>query len=497
MLFNSYTFVLVFLPAAILGFFYLSRAGEQAGRLWLVGVSFVFYGWWDPRFLPILIGSIAVNHVFWRVIAGSRGRIQVAAVTVGIACNLMLLMYFKYAAAWLSVFSIAIDTPSLPLGISFFTFTQIGLLIDARAGCASQPALASHALFVSFFPHLIAGPVLQHQEIMPQFSSGRIFRPSAENISAGLMIFFIGLLKKTLLADPLAPAVASGFADPAGLTLVAAWQTALSYSLQLYFDFSGYSDMAIGAARMLNIRFPANFNSPYKAQSVIDYWQRWHITLTRYLTIYVYNPLSVWLTRRRVARGGAINRRARASLSGFTNLVALPTVVTISLAGIWHGSGLVFLVFGLMHAVYLIVNHAWRLRHGVRAANGRAAVVARVALTYACVLAGSVVFRAPSLGAAGEVFAGMLGSHGVAVALPDLRQGLEILQIAALYAIVWLAPNTQQIMRACEPVLGAASIPRSRLAWRPNLPWAAALGGAACLGLLSLGGSSEFLYFRF
>lgn len=493
MLFNSFAFVLLFLPATILGFFASSRLSPHTGRLWLVAASLIFYAWWDPRFLPILVISIAINHAFWRIIASNSGRIQTTALAAGIGCNLSLLVYFKYAAAWLGTCGIVIDTPPLPLGISFFTFTQIGLLMDARAGQAERPTLTGHALFVSFFPHLIAGPILSHREMMPQFIAASVFRPSAINIATGLAIFVIGLLKKTLLADPLASTVASGFAHPDSLTLFPAWQTALSYSLQLYFDFSGYSDMAIGAARMLNIQFPANFNSPYKSCSIIDYWQRWHITLTRYLTIYLYNPLALSLTRRRIARRRAVDRQARASWAGFANLVALPTAITITLAGIWHGSGVTFLAFGLMHAIFLIVNHAWRLRFGTRAQPHLWAGV----LTYCCVLAGSVVFRAPSLTSAGTVFAGMFGAHGIRFIQPDLRQTMEIARLAALYAIVWLAPNTQQIMRRYEPVLGTISLAPSQLAWQPSVPWAAVLGVAACLGLLSLGGSSEFLYFRF
>jgi alginate O-acetyltransferase complex protein AlgI len=323
-LFNSFAFVLLFLPATIFGFFASSRLSQHAGRLWLVAASLIFYGWWDVRFLPVLIASIAINHAFWRVIANTTARTQTLALIAGIGCNLCPLVYFKYAAAWLAAFGIAIPSPPLPLGISFSTFTQIGLLIDCRSGQAERPTLTGHSLFVSFFPHLIAGPILSHQEMMPQFAAEPVFRPSAVNIASGLTIFLIGLLKKTLLADPLASTVASGFAHADRLTLFPAWQTALSYSLQLYFDFSGYSDMAIGAARMLNIQFPANFNSPYKARSVIDYWQRWHITLTRYLTVYLYNPLALWLTRRRIACGRGIDRRARASWPGFANLVACP-----------------------------------------------------------------------------------------------------------------------------------------------------------------------------
>ena len=497
MLFNSYIFVLAFLPIAVAGFFWLSRVSQQAGLAWLIAASFFFYAWWDPRLLPLLLGSIAVNHLLWQAITRTTGRMQTTVLVSGIAANLGALAWFKYAATWLGAAGIFISQPVLPLGISFFTFTQIALLVDARAGRAPPPTLTGHALFVSFFPHLIAGPVLRHQDVMPQFSAETTFRISADSLAAGLAIFVIGLLKKTLLADPLSATVAAGFAHPASLTMLAAWRAAAAYSLQLYFDFSGYSDMAIGAARMLNIRFPANFDSPYKARNIIEYWQRWHISLTQYLMQYLYNPLALWLTRRRIARGAAVDRRGRASFRGFTELVAVPTTVTIVLAGVWHGSGLTFFVFGVMHAAYLVVNHAWRALGKTARAAGRSGAVWRVALTYACVLAGSVVFRAPSLQAARGVFAGMLGLHGMATHWPELREWLTLGQIVALYAIVWGAPNTQQIMHRCIPVLQAARITPARIAWRPSLPWAAAVGLGACLGVLSLGGSGEFLYFRF
>ncbi len=235
---------------------------------------------------------------------------------------------------------------SCPLGISFFTFTQIGYLLDCRNGLARDRSPLNYTLFVAFFPHLIAGPILHNREIMPQFADAATYRYSAHNLAAGLGIFLLGLLKKCLLADPCAAVVGPGFANPDALTFFPAWQVALSYSLQLYFDFSGYSDMAIGLARMFNVRFPLNFNSPYKARSVIEYWQRWHMTLTRYLNLCLYDPLALAITRRRRARGQSTRREAQATPLGFAQMVLLPIFVTMTLAGIRHGSGPTFLVFG-------------------------------------------------------------------------------------------------------------------------------------------------------
>ncbi|MBW4089943.1 MAG: MBOAT family protein [Proteobacteria bacterium] len=514
MLFNSCVFLLGFLPLALAGFFAIARlGGARAAAAFLVAASLVFYGWWNPAFLPLLVGSIAVNYAAARAIAATSGRVQAGLLAGAVAANLGALVYFKYLADLLGFVhaQLAIGpttaAPALPLGISFFTFTQIGYLVDCRAGTARARGLLDYLLFVTFFPHLIAGPILHHREIMPQFADPATWRGSARNLSVGGSIFLIGLLKKTLLADPLAPMVAAGFGHAAGLPLGAAWQAAAAYSLQLYFDFSGYSDMAIGLARMFNLRFPLNFNSPYKAECVIDYWQRWHMTLTRYLTLYLFNPLALAAARRRAAAGRKVGRAGQASAGGFAALVLVPIGITMTLAGIWHGSGLTFVVFGLLHAAYLTINHAWRVfgprRAGAGATGEATGRLGRIALTYLAVLVGAVVFRAPSLGVAGQVLAGMAGLHGAGTtgalgAHTVLRAGRAVGWLGVLYAIVWGAPNTQQIMRRIGPALEAVRPgPFPGLAWRPSLPWALAMGGGAALGLLSLGGTSEFLYFRF
>jgi D-alanyl-lipoteichoic acid acyltransferase DltB (MBOAT superfamily) len=505
-LFNSYVFIVAFLPLTLAGFAIACRFGRLPAALFLLVASLVFYSWWNPRFLPLLIASLGANYIASALILHfeSRPRWQSAVLTTAIAGNLAALFWCKYLAAALwflrvhGVADIPLADPVLPLGISFFTFTQIGFLIDCRQGQAREPSLLNYALFVSFFPHLIAGPILHHREIMPQFADPATWRLRSENIAVGSAIFLIGLLKKTLLADPLAPIASAGYADPSALTLFPAWHAALAYSLQLYFDFSGYSDMAIGLARLFNLRFPLNFHSPYQAQSVIDYWQRWHMTLTRWLMMYVYNPLALGIARRRAAHGLPIDRAARSTVRGFASMVAMPTMVTIGLAGVWHGSAFTFVVFGLLHGVYLCINHAWRLgRPGPRSAAWQA-VAARVALTYGCVLVGSVVFRATSLPDAAQMLGGMLGLHGVALATPNLRACVDVAWLVGLYAIVWGAPNTQQIMRGYAPALGRfAAGPSPSLAWQPTLSWAVALGAAATLGLLSIGGTGEFLYYRF
>ena len=498
MLFNSPVFLLAFLPAALAGFALAGRFGGARGGGWfLILASLLFYGWWNPAFLPLLGASVGGNYAAARVIAAAPERARTSLLAGAIAADLGALIYFKYLADLLGVIGLRIAHPQLPLGISFFTFTQIGYLVDLRAGTARPGGMRDYLLFVTFFPHLIAGPILHHREIMPQFADPGTWRIAPRNLAAGGSIFVIGLLKKVLLADPLAPMVASGFGHAAGLPALSAWGAAGAYSLQLYFDFSGYSDMAIGLARMFNLRFPLNFDAPYKAGSVIEYWQRWHMTLTRYLTLFLFNPLALRATRLRARRGRAVGRAGQASADGFATMVALPILLTMTLAGIWHGSGWTFIVFGALHGVYLVVNHGWRLW------GPRRKVPGRVALTYLAVLAGAVVFRAPSLTVAGRMLADMAGAHGLGLPVPVgarawLRAGRMVAWLGGLYAIVWLAPTTQQIMRAAEPALGAVRAgPWPSLAWRCTAPWAVTMGGAAALAALALGGTSEFLYFRF
>jgi len=537
-LFTSFAFAYGFLPVALIGFIVASHLYRAAARFWLVAASFVFYGWWDPAFVPVLVVSVGFNYTSSLLIGATerRPRLQSWVLGLAIASDLSALAYYKYLSAIVGFFAshlgLAIVPPVivLPLGISFFTFTQIGYLIDCKQGVAKERGFMNYLLFVTFFPHLIAGPILHHQEIMPQFADRSTYRFSAEHFSVGLVIFAMGMLKKCLFADITSAGVAESFAAPEHLPLFAAWNAALRYSLQLYFDFSGYSDMAIGLARMFNVRFPLNFNSPYKATSVIDYWQRWHMTLTRYLTGYVYNPLALWVTRRRLARREPMPRGGQMTIGGFTSMVVFPTFITMVLAGVWHGAGLQFLVFGLLHFVYLSVNHVARMLRprGKNAVPERPITrVGNVLLTYLCVLVASVFFRAPSVGHALSMLAGMIGLHGggPALAVPSFfvaqsgalgamlvqhgivapmwyvhAWGLDrgIVWLIGLYLIVWFTPNTQQIMRLYEPALGRILPgPFPALCWRLSLRWALVSGTAVALAAMALGGTKEFLYFQF
>jgi D-alanyl-lipoteichoic acid acyltransferase DltB (MBOAT superfamily) len=484
----------------------------------------------------LLLASVAFNYLIGLLLMTQRLRALPRRVVLaaGVSCDLLVLGTFKYAgflAANLdALFSTGLTVNLLlPVGISFYTFTQIAFLVDAYRGKVAHYALPHYALFVTYFPHLIAGPILHHKDMIPQFEAASSKRPNPHLILCGLIIFGVGLFKKTALADGIQPLVSLAF-GPVTPSFDQAWIGALAYTFQLYFDFSGYSDMAVGLARMFNLRFPLNFNSPYKAASVIDYWQRWHMTLTRYLMGYLYNPIALGIARRRIARGLSISRAVYATPGGFASLVLVPIFITMAIAGVWHGAGAQFLVFGLLHAVYLSVNHAWRIlgprrAHGV--APGFGAHLGSVALTYLCVLVGSVFFRALSVPDALSMLEGMMGLHGLGPGFPvpdwlvthagvpgTILQAHGVIELArwqetvralvaigglvGLYIIVWLLPNTQQIFIRMAPVLDTVEPgPIAWLRWRGTLPWAIAFGCASALGLISIGGTGEFLYFQF
>ena len=509
MVFSSFPFLFVFLPVCLAGFWTVARFGRRAAGLWLVLASLAFYAYWRLDFLPLLLISIAFNYLIGSMLfrLESRPRVQNALLWFGIVTDIVALFYFKYSVGLAEFFGFETVAGRpfweivLPLGISFFTFTQIGYLVDVKQGVAKTRDLLSYVLFVTFFPHLIAGPILHNREMMPQFADKETYRFSLANVAIGLTIFAIGLAKKVLLADPLAADVAINFSHTEQLSLATAWYAVIGYSLQLYFDFSGYSDMAIGLARMVNIRFPLNFNSPYKATTVIDYWQRFHMTLTRFITMYIFSPLALSVTRWRDRAGLDNSRRASATPNGFLSLVAGPTLITMGLAGIWHGAGWQYLIFGLLHGLYITVNHGARIffpasKHPpVRPKAIELGIHAcKVLAVYVAALVAFTFFRADSVGDAMELLAGMTGLHGWGGTVPRM----VVMQCTFLLAIVWFAPNTQQMMTRYEPALGRAIANQSNaLTWSPAIKWAVAAGGIAALGILALGGTTEFLYFQF
>ena len=513
MLFNSYSFLLAFLPGTVLGFFLVCPLGKAAGALWLTACSLFFYAWWDYHYLVLLLTSIGLNYLSGSHIARhcktAKGR---RVLIMAVVANLLLLGYFKYADFFISsaVVILGADWPLLgivlPVGISFFTFTQIAFLADAYAGEVTEYRFVYYALFVTYFPHLIAGPVLHHKEMMPQFDEDRNYRPSAANFAIGLTIFAIGLAKKVLIADNLASYAAPVFAPQAvAPTFFIAWGGALAYTFQLYFDFSGYSDMAIGLSRFFGVRLPLNFNSPYKSRNIAEFWRRWHMTLSRFLRDYLYIPLGG-------NRHGLIRRE--------TNLM-----ITMVLGGLWHGAGWNFVIWGMLHGSFLVVNQIWNklcCRITIKLPP-RVAAFFCTALTFICVVFAWVYFRSPDLATANRVVTGMLGGWGALLPtsilshLGPLKALSEALGIGTYLGggasfvetwcwigigclIVFFAPNTQEIMGPIDPAWpdeGRGRYHALLLAWEPTRLNAMAMGVLLALGVMALSRPTEFLYFQF
>jgi alginate O-acetyltransferase complex protein AlgI len=532
MLFNSYVFIFAFLPVVFFGFYFIGQYSHKLALLWLTLASLFFYAWWDVRFVGLLLGSIVFNYGFGYLIGqklskstGSPNFLLVSA----IVANMVLLGYFKYANFFvenlnqLAGTSILIGEVFLPLGISFFTFTQIAFLVDTCQGKAREYSFIHYTLFVTYFPHLIAGPILHHKEMMPQFARDNTCVINLENIAVGLSIFVLGLVKKVLIADSIAD-IASPIFDAVSKgghpMLFESWTGALAYTLQLYFDFSAYSDMAIGLSLMFNVRLPLNFNSPYKATSIIEFWRCWHMTLSRFLRDYLYIPL-----------GGSRHGKSRR----YFNLM-----VTMLLGGLWHGAGWTFVIWGGLHGFYLMINHAWRNLKQIMGwgDGGKWSNLAAGTLTFLAVVVGWVFFRADSFSSAATLLQGMIGINGFS--LPEALSGwwdkypdyfphqeatglislftpaeLNALKaIATLisgFVIIWGFPNMRQLFRHYRPVcedfhkeamdLTVDTISPCRFGfyfeWKPVKAYAWLIGAFFALAILGLTHVSEFLYFQF
>lgn len=514
MLFNSYPFIFVFLPLVFVGFFLLARRSHRIAALWLAAASLFFYGWWNPAFVSLLLASILFNYGVGYLIGHARqggvGGRPGLILAWGIGADLLLLGVFKYAnffletAAGLGLGSTTLNLV-LPLGISFFTFTQIAFLVDVHRGIAREYNFVHYLLFVTWFPHLIAGPVLHHKQMMPQFADPATYRPQAEGVAVGMTLFTLGLLKKVVVADSLARYAGPVFdlaAQGTPPTLVEAWVAALAYTLQLYFDFSAYSDMAIGLSRMFNVKLPLNFDSPYKAANIIDFWRRWHMTLSAFLRDYLYIPL-----------GGNRHGPWRRHLN---------LMLTMLLGGLWHGAGWTFVLWGGLHGCYLVINHGWRRLMGQAGVAGpRFGLPGRllgIGITFLAVVWAWVAFRATSLPATLLMWKGMVGANGVAlpenlqaawaarlgdwVSFSGLRLGPganlpdALTALGLGLAVVWLLPNAQTWLGHYAPAWDSRP-GASRLAWRPR-PWLGAVMGVLFVAVtLYFTKNSPFLYFQF
>jgi len=435
----------------------------------------------------------------------------ISAITI----NLILLGYFKYANFFADNLNHLVGTALpigevfLPLGISFFTFTQIAFLVDTYQGKVKEYNFIHYTLFVTYFPHLIAGPVLHHKEMMPQFAQASTYRLNYENLAIGLTFFFIGLFKKVVLADGISNYVGPVFSVASAgssLSFIDAWIGALSYTLQLYFDFSGYSDMAIGLSRIFGVTLPLNFHSPYKSVNIIEFWRRWHMTLSRFLRDYLYIPLGG-------SRSGQVHR--------YLNLM-----ITMLLGGLWHGAGWTFVVWGGLHGIYLVINHGWQSLCKYFGLNSKTQYsksihVLSVLITFIAVSAAWVVFKADNLNTAMAMLKAMAGMNGFILpndwltkwgafgqwlslqginfsATNVLIKASAINWIIVSLLIVWFAPNTQQIMANYKPALNFSEKSTiQRFLWRPTYAWLISGVLGAVIAILSISELSEFIYFQF
>jgi alginate O-acetyltransferase complex protein AlgI len=518
MLFNSAEFLFGFAPVAVLGFYLLGRFSRVLAIRWLILVSLVFYGWWRPLNVLIIAPSIAVNFVLARTLLRlgqneQSRRASQAVLLVGILFNVVFLGVFKYtdfmAGTINDVFgtNLILQHIILPLGISFITFQKIAFLIDVQAGRIKSFTFQDYCTFVMFFPQLVAGPIVHYREMMPQFQAASC-RFNQENVAVGLTLLLFGLFKKVILADKMAPLVTPIYehaAAGAHIPFATAWMAAIGFTLQIYFDFSGYTDMALGLARLFGIKLPPNFNSPLRASSIIDFWLRWHMTLTRFLTAYIYNPLVLSLTRRRLAKGRPGFGGRSATVGAFVSLLMVPTILTMCISGLWHGAGYGFIVWGMLHGIYITINHAWRLVavriwRDIRNYDRFMKPLGQL-VTFLTVAATMVFFRAPTITAAIDLVEGIVGLHGFGLPQDLISTGKLI---GLLLFIALALPNTLQILDRYEPALGVR--PGSAkstigkigiLKWGPSLPWAIAMSAVAAIAFVYIGGPSEFLYWQF
>jgi D-alanyl-lipoteichoic acid acyltransferase DltB (MBOAT superfamily) len=502
MLFHSVEFLFVFLPVTWIGFLLLVRAGWFRGVLaWLTLASLVFYGWWNPAYLSLIIGSILLNFWLGRGIGSNAPpKVRIGILLLGLLINVGALGYFKYANFFVDNINFAfgsgfnLERVILPLAISFFTFQQVAYLVDVWKGGSPKYAFIDYAFFVAFFPQLIAGPIVHHGEILPQVAKERWKPVRMLNLQIGITIFIIGLFKKMVLADGCAEYATPIFnASATGIIFAPteAWIGVVAYTLQLYFDFSGYSDMAIGLARCFGIILPLNFDAPYKATNIIDFWRKWHMTLSRFLRDYVYIPLGG-------SRKGLTIR--------YSNLL-----ITMLLGGLWHGAGWNFVIWGGLHGIYLVLNHVFNGLRWFQFAAGsvasRLAGVAGWAITMLAVMVSWVFFRSLDLPSAWRMLESLVGvgatpTESLPIALNALLAGPEkFIWLGFVTAIALIAPSTQQYMRRYRPAFDIRPTKSDSRwpAWRPTA-WHAIFTGVILFLVFRRYfqlSPSEFLYFNF
>ena len=469
MLFNSYEFIFLFLPVTFAVYFWLNKKRlTQASKSWLVFASLFFYSWWNIIYLPLILGSILFNFAVGSTITKmgdslsvTKGFSRKGLLTFGIVSNIALLAYFKYMDFFITNANTLLGSQwslmhiVLPLGISFFTFTQIAYLVDAYRNEVKEMDYLNYSLFVTFFPHLLAGPILHHKEMMPQFDSLKSKVINYNNIAAGLFLFSIGLFKKVVIADTFAQWANAGFDSAQSLNLIEAWATSLSYTFQLYFDFSGYTDMALGVALLFNIRLPINFNSPYKALDIQDFWRRWHITLSRFLRDYIYIPL-----------GGNRNGEFRT----YSNLFTVFLV-----GGLWHGASWMFIIWGALHGSAIVIHRAWKSL-GLSMNKYLAWFI-----TFNFINITWIFFRAKDWDAAKNILSAMAGVNGMMLPEGKTISSETSLWILGAFLVVLLLKNSMETLHS----------------FRPNWRYLFLFLIFSLAGILNLMQVSEFLYFNF
>lgn len=482
MLFNSYEFIFMFLPIVLLGYFVVFKKAKLHTKIvWLVLASLFFYGYWTLEYLILIISSIVVNFSFSKLMLKFESKKKLFLI-LAILFNISLLGYYKYTNFFINNLNYFLEKDIilaqiiLPLGISFFTFQQIGFMVDSYKGETKHYRFFEYCLFVTFFPQLIAGPIVNHKEMMPQFMKKENASLHIKNIALGVYIFILGLSKKVLIADSFAKVANAGYGTEKALSFFESWITSLSYTMQLYFDFSGYCDMAIGAALLFNIKLPINFDSPYKSLNIAEFWRRWHMTLNRFLTQYVYFPL-----------GGSRAGQVRTYINIF---------IVFFISGIWHGAGWTFVIWGILHGLASIINRMWR--------QTKIVMPKWLAwlITFSFVNAAWVFFRATTVNQAVSVLKGMIGLNGIEY--PSIAHALNRALSITLKTDVQLLFTSQQIMQYCAALLiflGIVVFAKNTVermnAFNMNMAKVVFLSILTTASILSLSKVSAFLYFNF
>jgi alginate O-acetyltransferase complex protein AlgI len=515
MLFNSYIFIFLFLPISLGIFYFLkSKNYEKLTCIWLILLSLFFYGWWNPKYLLLIALSILINFFLGSILRKNSKKI---ILIFGILFNLLTIGYFKYANFFLDNVNpflseeIILNEIILPLGISFFTFQQITYLVDSYLGRTEENKFLNYSLFVVFFPQLIAGPIVHHSEMIPQFKNKLFGFFNIKNFTVGLTVFTIGLFKKVFMADNLAV-----YANPAfeiselgfSLTFFDSWFAAIAYTFQLYFDFSGYSDMAIGIGLLFGIALPLNFYSPFKARNISEFWSLWHMTLSRLVRDYLYYPLSLIFTRYATEKNFG-------KIKVFVLKLVAPTIISFFLVGLWHGAGWHFIIFGILHGFYIVVYNIWVIikkkifftffKKNIQFHNYLAQLITFVAVTFSF-----VIFRSDSITSSLNFIISMIDF--TQINLNDLFEATNfgtypftgIYFIIISICIICFLPNAYQFILKYNELYKSFNkhIPnqpntKRKVIWKPSVFWGFCFALILILSIMNISSTNEFLYFEF